>query len=269
MASGVTPARKRNGSEYFRVSLTYRRKHISLGSFPTELEGYAAFREGKEILQNPELSLFDYHFEDAILSFEKIVVLFNFRDNGIYLKTPIYLRESYFEYWYSVNSIYKFDIDDLFYFSGHKLQKRGGHLFVADYGSQVSILTRYGIRSYAVCGRDFLFVNGDNTDFRMSNIQIINAYYGVEKTDDISPKYRTRIHINGNYLIGTFETAEEAAIAYNKACDAAHDAGLKKNFPQNYIEQLSPREYAEIYSRITLPKKYRTYLNSPETPSAP
>ena len=264
MASGVTPARKRDGSLYYRVSLTYRRKHISLGSFPTELEGYTAFREGKEILSNPELSLPDYCFEDAILSLEKIVVLFNFRDNGIYLKTPIYLRESYFEYWYSIDFIYKFDIDDLFYFSGHKLQKRGGHLFVADYGSQIS-----GIRSYAVLGRDFMFVNGDNTDFRMSNIQIINAYYGVEKLHSLSPKYRTRIHINGNYLIGTFDTPEEAAIAYNKACDAAHDAGLIKNFPQNYIEHLSPREYAKIYSRIVLPKKYRAYLSSLETPSVP
>ena len=28
--------------------------------------------------------------------------------------------------------------------------KRGGHLFVAEYGMQTSVLSRYGIRSYAV-----------------------------------------------------------------------------------------------------------------------
>lgn len=30
---GVFPARKKNGEVYYRASLTYKRKHISLGSY--------------------------------------------------------------------------------------------------------------------------------------------------------------------------------------------------------------------------------------------
>lgn len=31
--------------------------------------------------------------------------------------------------------------------------------------------------------------------------------------------YQAQIHIRGNYRIGIYETAQEAAIAYNKAID--------------------------------------------------
>lgn len=72
----------------------------------------------------------------------------NFRDNGVYIKTPIYLRRNYFEYFLSPTLILKFDIDDLFYYSSHRIQKRGGHLFVSDYGMQYNILSRYGIKSH-------------------------------------------------------------------------------------------------------------------------
>ncbi len=263
MAQGVFPATKKDGTLYYRASLTFRGKHISLGSYPTELFAFSAYREALRILKDPALSLSGYSFTDALLSFEKIVVLFNFRDKGLYIKTPVYLKESFFEYWFSPDYVLKFDIDDLFYYSSHKIQRRGGHLFVSDYGSQTTILSRYGIRAYAVPGRDFLFVNGDKTDFRYANIRIINAYYGVEEAGDtLRPQYKARIHINGNFSLGTYPTAEEAAIAYNKACDMAHDAGLNRNYPQNYIEKLSPREYADIYSRLKLPKKYKSYVAS-------
>lgn len=36
--------------------------------------------------------------------------------------------------------------------------RRGGHLFVADYGMQVNILNRYGIKNYAVKDKDYIFV---------------------------------------------------------------------------------------------------------------
>ena len=35
MAAGVYIARKKNGEIYFRSSITYRNRHISLGSFQT------------------------------------------------------------------------------------------------------------------------------------------------------------------------------------------------------------------------------------------
>ena len=48
-----------------------------------------------------------------------------------------------------------------------------------------------------------------------------------------------------------------AAIAYNKAADVLHKRGLKKNYTLNYIDTVSPREYAEIYSQLSISSKIR------------
>ena len=66
--------------------------------------------------------------------------------------------------------------------------------------------------------------------------------------------------INGNYIIGTYDTITEAAIAYNKAIDLAKSHGIHKNFTPNYIDELSPREYADAYTRIKISKKFMHYL---------
>ena len=262
MLPGVFCAHKKNGTVYFRAGITYRNKHISLGSYDDELRAHQAYLEADLILRDPSRSLVAYHSKESPLAFDKVVVLFNFRDHGLYIKTPIYLRESFFEYWFSPALILKFDIDDLFYYSSHKIQKRGGHLFVSDYGSQVSLLSRYGIKAYAIPGKDFDFANGDDTDFRFSNIVIRNAYYGVEDiSTPLSPAYKTRIHIRGNFVIGEYKDAVTAAIAYNKAVDLAKDAGICKNYSQNYIEALSPRAYADIYSGIRISERYLSYLD--------
>ena len=112
-------------------------------------------------------------------------------------------------YTYRTELVLKFDIDDLFYYASHKIMKRGGHYFVADFGMQVNILNRYGIKNYAVCGRDYSFKNGDSTDFRRENLIIHNKYHGVlivpGKT---GPLYRARIHVKGNFIIGTYRTIE-------------------------------------------------------------
>ena len=66
--------------------------------------------------------------------------------------------------------------------------------------------------------------------------------------------------INGNYIIGTYDTITEAAIAYNKAVDLAHQAGIDKDFPENYIDGLSASSYADTYTSIKLSQKYLDYL---------
>lgn len=138
--------------------------------------------------------------------------------------------------------------------------KRQGHLFVSDYGMQVNILSRYGIKNYAVVGRDFKFANGDTYDFRYENIIIINKYYGVEKVlKNNQPAYQAKIHLNGDYKIGTYPTEIQAAIAYNKAIDVVKNSGILKNFQQNYIDNLSGKDYADIYSQISIPKKIRQF----------
>lgn len=257
---GVFAAQKKDGTLYYRASLTCQKKHISLGSYPTALIAHAAYQEGILLLTDTSLTLSSY-LDHHVLPFEKWVCLLNFRDNQIYFSTPIYMRRNYFEYYLTPEDILKFDIDDLFYYSSHKIMRRGRHFFVADYGMQINIMSRYGIKNYAVSGRDYRFVNGDNMDFRYENIEIFNVYHGVARKETKKGiRYTAKIHINGNYTIGTYHSETEAAIAYNKAIDLLKKAGVNKNFSPNYLENLSPSAYADIYSKLHISKKITDYL---------
>jgi len=249
---GVFPAVKKNGEAYFRASLTHKRKHVSLGSFSTAYEAHLAYLEGQQILKDPNYTI-DRYSKKSPLTFEKWVCLINFRDNGIYFGNPIYIGKRMFYYHLSPSVTLKFDPDDLFYYSSHKIMSRGNHYFVADYGSQITITSRYGIKPYAVEGRDFRFINGDNTDFRRENLEILNIYHGVT-AELIKGQYiyTVRIHLNGNYLVGRYSTEEEAAIAYNKAIDILKKKGVNKNFIPNYVENVTPRRYAEIYTNLAI-----------------
>lgn len=258
---GVFSAVKKNGEVYFRSSLTYRKKHISLGSFSTPLLAHAAYLDGSKLISDSRLTLTDYH-SDSPLAFEKWVCLLNFRDNGIYFGTPIYMGQRLFYYYLSPTHILKFDLDDLFFYSSRKIMCRGNHYFVADYGMQVNIASRYGIKNYAVCGIDYRFINGDPTDFRRENLEIHNIYHGVRFTPIKNGQYcyTARIHIKGNYIIGKYPTELEAAIAYNKAIDILHKKGLRKNFTPNYIDDISPSKYAEIYSGLEISSKITNFV---------
>lgn len=252
--AGVYESKKKNGETYYRSSLTYQGKHISLGSFDDAMKAHLCYEEGLSCLNDPSITLLNCHPE--YLSFDKVVSLLNFRDNHLYFGTPIYVRNKYFYYYFSKYEHLIFDIEDLFYYSSHKIMRRGGHLFVADYGMQVNILNRYGIKNYGVKDRDYRFINGNECDFRYSNIEIINRYYGVLKESKSNRTYyRAKIHINGDYLIGTYDTETEAAIAYNKAVDIVRSKGIKRNYPVNYIEEISAKEYADLYTRLVISEK--------------
>lgn len=281
---GVYQAFKKDGSIYYRASITYRNKHISLGSYATEMIAHYAYIEATDILVNGKFDIDDYAIgskdlysfknvsvndkqfpkesypSNRCLSFHKWVVLMNYRNNGIYFKNPIYLKNKYFEYYFDTNLVLKFDIDDLFYYSHHKIMKRGGHLFVSDYGMQVTILSRYGVKNFAVAGRDYRFVNGDNTDYRYTNIEIINKYYGVTKLIvKGKPIYVAKILINGDYIIGKYRSEAEAAIAYNKAAKILNNKGLKKDFQLNYVTEIDEIEYARLFNMVKISKKIREY----------
>jgi len=258
---GVFEAKKKNGEVYYRASLTHQRKHISLGSFENEKVAHRAYLEASLLLRNPALTILQYH-ENSALPFEKWVILVNFRDNDIYLGNPIYIGQKLFYYYLSPTHILKFDMDDLFYFSSHKIMCRGNHYFYADYGMQVNLATRFGLKNYAVEGVDFVFLNGDHTDFRRENLEIKNTYHGVRAVKgkkNGAQKYCARIHIHGNFTIGTFDSPLEAAIAYNKAIDYLAKNGITKAFTPNYIEGCSPSMYADIYTAIKLPEKILQY----------
>ena len=173
----------------------------------------------------------------------------------------------YFSYFLKDFGELKFDNDDLFYYSSHRILLHDGHLYVNDYGMQYGILARYGIKNFAVAGKDYTFANGDETDYRYSNIIVINRYHGVTRIEKQGRYlYEVRLHINGEYLIGRFDSEEEAAVAYNKAADTAKSVGVKKEFIQNYVLEYTPREYAHIYTEIKLPTKFLTYLRKLSSP---
>ena len=92
---GVYTATKKDGTTYYRASLTYRNKHISLGSYSTAVTANQAYLEGLELLTNISISINNYSVSQT-LKFEKWVSLVNFRDNGLYLANPIYIRPSFF-----------------------------------------------------------------------------------------------------------------------------------------------------------------------------
>lgn len=256
---GSFQAKKKDGTIYYRSSITYKNKHISLGSFPTEEESHKAYLQAGALLNDKTL-LIDSYRNDTILSFEKWVVLINFRDNNIYFNTPIYVRPKFFYYYLTRDIRLTFDIDDLFFYASHKISRRGGHLFVADYGMQLSIHTRYGIKNYAVLEKDYRFINGDVHDYRYENIEILNSYHGVSLSEYKDKKrYCAKLNLNGYYTIGYYATALEAAIAYNKAIDIVRKNGCRKNFSFNEIDEVAASVYADIYSKLKIADKIMDY----------
>ena len=251
---GTYPAKKKDGTLYYRCSFTYKNKHISLGSFDTAEASFDAYNEAIALV-NSKKTIEDYSKKN-VLTFEKWVVLINFRDNGIYFPNPIYIRKKFFSYYLDLHTELKFSIDDLFYYASHKIMRRGGHFFVADYGMQTNILNRYGIKNYGIAGKDYDHKNEDPYDFRYENITVHNEYHGVSYTTHYgNPAYQAKINLRGYYVVGYYATAVEAAIAYNKAIDVAKKRGCKRNFKQNYTEGVSPSVYADIYSKLKISSK--------------
>ena len=261
MKPGVFKAQKKNGEIYFRSNITRAGRHISLGSFPTEDKAHRAYLDAIRIFDDSKITLLNIKSRIKTLHIDKAITIINFRDNGIYIKTPIYLNNRFFSYFLEGVGELKFDNDDLFYYSSHRILLHDGHLYVNDYGMQYGILARYGIKNFAVAGRDYTFANGDHHDFRHENIIVINKYHGVTLETYLGvPVHVAKIHIGGDHIIGRYHTDCEAAVAYNKAVDAATDCGIEKNFIQNYVLEYTPKEYADVYTDIQLPERFLAFI---------
>ena len=258
---GVYKAVRKDGSTYYRVSISRSGKHVSLGSFDRVREASAAYREAERLYTDSDIGLLNWKDHISHLHQDKVITILNHRDNSMYIGTPIYLRGRFFSYFLKGVGELKFDNDDLFYYSSHRILCHDGHLYVNDYGMQYGILARYGIKNFAVAGKDYVFANGDELDYRYSNIKVINKYHGVTAVSDHDIiRHEASIIINGAFKLGRFETDAIAAVAYNKAVDAAVSAGVAKNFIQNYVVEFTPKEYARVYTDIELPEKYLLYL---------
>ncbi len=256
---GTYQSIKKDGTVYYRSSCTFRNKHISLGSFSAPWAAHEAYKQALLLLSHPEITLEDYS-KSSLLSFEKWVVLLNFRDNRIYFSTPIYVRPKFFYYYLEEYLRLTFDIDDLFFYASHKITRRKGHLFVAHYGMQLNLPNRYGIKNYAVLGKDYRFVNGDCHDYRYENIEILNPFQGVSTVTYKGKKmFKAQLHLRGNYTIGYYDSSVEAAIAYNKAVDVVKKNGCTKNFIQNETEGITPSVYSELYSKLKISSKILHY----------
>lgn len=257
--AGVTKTYRKDNRVYYRSSITIQSKHISLGSFFSEETAGRAYQEACLILRQDQYQLTDY--EDTFaLDFSKFVILLNYRQHGIYFKTPIYLYPNYFYYYLSRDQYLIFDREDLFFYANHKIQIRGGYFFICDYGSQYSILSRYGIKSYAKKGVDYIFVNQNECDFRYENIKVINEYMGVTQiTKDNRILYECVVHINGNYLVGRYPDKITAAVAYNKAVDTLSSKGFSKHYIKNYITEYTSDKYHEVYSQINISPRITNY----------
>ncbi len=222
---GVYPAKKKDGTEYYRSSITYKNRHISLGSFATGPEAESAYHLADSILNGEDgVEPEDYEKNGQDISFEKWIMLLNLKKTGIYCRNPIYMYGKFFLYYINRETGLKFDVEDLFFFRNHKIQSRGGHLFYSDYGMQCSLLNRYGVRGFAVKNRDYYFKNGDENDFTYGNIVVVNRYNGVRHEEyrgkDV---YTVKLHMKGDVTVGHYETETEAAIAYNKAADSIEE----------------------------------------------
>ena len=250
---GAFQATKKDGSIYYRSSITIDGKHISLGSFSTAPKASRAYKLAGKLMRSQDTK--EDYSSYRELSFDKFMILLNLRDNGIYFSSPVYLKSNYFLYYLDENTELIFDREDLFYYTSHKIIRRGGHLFVNDFGAQVSILSRYGIHPYSVIDRDYTFINRNPLDFRRENIEIVNPYHGVFcAAEGGRTGYLVKIHVKGNYKVGFYDDIVTAAIAYNKAADVLKKAGIDKQFELNYIEGISMKEYADIYACVTISK---------------
>ena len=143
---GVYETTLKDGTPSYRASITHQKKHISLGSYPEEKTAHDAYLLAFSVLTDKSFKIHDYR-QTMPLSFEKWVVLINLRDNGLYFATPVYLMKTYFIYYLEPETELKFDLEDLFYYASHKIMRRGGHLFVADYGD-----TLLPLRHKKLCG---------------------------------------------------------------------------------------------------------------------
>lgn len=259
---GVTKAKRKNGEIYYRSSMTIKNKHVSLSSFDSPKEANKAYREACEIVRENRYELDDYD-ESFSLDFEKFIILMNYRNTGILFKTPIYLQKGYFFYYISPEKRLIFDREDMFFYAEHKIQVRGGYYFVCDYGSQYNILSRYGIKNYARKGKDYVFSNHNEDDYRYENIRIINEYVGVtDISDEINKKYECVIHVRGNYIVGRYDDEITAAVAYNKAVDILAAKGIRKKYSKNYIQTISVEDYKKIYDKVVVSDRIMKYSKS-------
>ncbi len=68
-------------------------------------------------------------------------------------------------------------------------------------------------------------------------------------------EYKVVIHPSSDFVVGIYSSEKEAASAYNKAADVLNKNGFKKDFLQNFVDNCTNKEYADIYDKLPISKK--------------
>ena len=120
LMTGVYEARKK-AVKYITVRHLHIRINTSASEVPlTRLPCHAMYNEACEIINNSSDHWIDTdhrttsYNEAMTLSLGKYISLINFRDNNIYIKTPIYMCHKYFLYFLKEHEVLQFSTDDLF-----------------------------------------------------------------------------------------------------------------------------------------------------------
>lgn len=98
---------------------------------------------------------------------------------------------------------------------------------------------------------------------RYENIKLLNPYPWCRDCQKLqgSTNIKARITHKRQFCHRNLQHNRKGLhIAYNKAVDMAHAHGIEKNYPENYIESISGKEYADIYTSVTVSNKYLQYL---------
>lgn len=71
MLKGVFPATKKDGTIYYRTSINYSGKHISLGSFASQEMAHLAYKEASQTLSDAVITIDNVYSHKNILPHEK------------------------------------------------------------------------------------------------------------------------------------------------------------------------------------------------------
>lgn len=240
----------KSGTTFYRVYYFYKSKKIYVGLYETVEKAQKAYDYVDFILKH---DVFVSDYEDGLISFSKFIVFINFRNSGMYISTPIFIYDNYFNYYVSKELFIILDLRDLLFFSTYKIFKRGNYLYTTIGYRQESILNRFGILPNSVLGKDYYFKNDNRYDLRRDNLVVVTHYTGVHlETKFNKPTYVTRIFTDRYIVVGHYESELLAAIAYNKALNLSISLGFNQHATSNNIPYLTKSEYQALYDRLTI-----------------
>lgn len=240
----------------YRLYYPYHKHKIYIGLYDLEETALAALSLIESImaqdavpfsLQNPKSP------NESLLPSKKYISLLNLRDNGILIHNPIYIYKDYFKYYLSQSTVLTFDMRDLLFFSTNKIYQRGNYFYTKNTFMQTNLLSRYGIAPHSKLGVHYHFKNNNPYDLRRENLEITSHYKGViTTTRQGNTIYITKIFNQKTIVVGHYKTENDAAIAYNKACDILQGTGVMREYARNELPFLTHTEYLEIYNSILI-----------------